>query len=139
MSKENVKKFFAKVEQDENIRNNFLIAMEDVKPEIQNEAAEKIIKVAAAAGFNFNSKELFEARAELIDMVNSNPELSDKELGAVSGGITDSKFKAVTASVTTAGIACAVMSIIGEATVKQNSAGCAAWLTINKNVHYCNG
>lgn len=139
MSKETVKNFFVKVEQDETLRNSFLAAIKSIKPENQNEVAEKIIQTAKTAGFDFSAEELFEARAELVDAANSNPELSDKDLGAVSGGITDAKFKAVTISVTTAGIACAVVSIVGEATVSKNSAGCAAWLTINKSVHYCNG
>ena len=137
MSKENVKNFFGKVEQDETVRKNFLAAMESIKPETQNEAAEKIIQTAKAAGFNFNAEELFEARAELSDIANSNPELSDKQLGAVSGGVTDAKFKAVTISIAGVGIACVIVSIAGEATIPQNSAGCAAWLTINKDVHYC--
>lgn len=137
MSKENVKKFFVKVEQDEIVRKNFLAAIESIKPETQNEVAEKIIWTAKAAGFDFSVEELFEARIELVDIANSNPELSDKDLGAVSGGITDAKFKMVAISIGSAGIACAVASIVGEATVSKNSTGCAAWLTINKDVHYC--
>lgn len=137
MSKENVKKFFVRVEQDETVRKNFLASMESIKPETQNEAAEKIIKTAKAAGFNFNAEELFEARAELIDAVNSNPELSDKDLSSVSGGINYTKTKTIAMSVISAGIVCAVMSIIGEAKIPENSSGCAAWLTINKSHHSC--
>ncbi len=139
MSKETVKKFFVKVEQDETLRNSFLAAIKSIKPENQNEVAEKIIQTAKTAGFDFSAEELFEARAELVDAANSNPELSDKDLSAVSGGITESKAKAVGVSIGTVGIGCAVISIMGEATVSQNSTGCAAWLTINKSVHYCNG
>lgn len=57
--------------------------MQSAKPETQNEAAEKIIRTAKAAGFDFSAEELFEARAELADTANSNPELSDKDLSAV--------------------------------------------------------
>ncbi len=87
MSKENVKKFFIKVEQDETVRKNFLASMAGIKPEAQNETVEKIIQTAKAEGFEFNAEELFEARAELIDAASSNTELSDENLNCVSGGI----------------------------------------------------
>jgi len=86
MSKENVKKFFIKVEQDETVKKNLLTVLEGIKPEMQNEAVEKIIQTAKDAGFEFDARELFEVRAELIDTANSNPELFDKNLDIVSGG-----------------------------------------------------
>ncbi len=89
MSKESVKNFFIKVEQDETVKKNFLASIEGIKPENQNEAAEKIIQTAKAEGFEFNAEEFFEVRAELISTAKSKAELSDKDLSAVSGGVNN--------------------------------------------------
>ena len=132
MSKENVKKFFIKVEQDETVRKNFLASIEGIKPENQNEAAEKIIQTAKAAGFEFNTEDLFEARAELIDAANSNQELSDEALNSVSGG-NNNKTLPICVSVATVGLGCAVMSIVGST----SESGCGTLLTTNKNDKFC--
>ncbi len=136
MSRENVKHFFIKAERDEAIKKNLLEALKGIKPEMQDEASQKIVQIARAAGFDFNIEELLEARAELIDTANANPELSDRDLGVVSGGINPSyKAMVVSVSVATVGAGCAVMSVIGE--VSTNSSGCSSWLTTNKNYYEC--
>lgn len=110
MSKESVKNFFIKVEHDETLKKNFLASIEGIKPENQNEAAEKIIQTAKAAGFDFNAKDLFEARAELIDTANSNRELSNEDLNSVSGG--DSTTKGLAIAISAVGIGgCAIISV----------------------------
>lgn len=128
MSKENVKKFFAAIEQDENLKANYVAAMKEYHAESDKILADKLIALGGSANFLFTENDLKEARAELMDRINENGELADNDLLTASGGINYATKKAASIgfSILTFGLACAVTSIVAESSSK---GGCGANMT----------
>ncbi len=86
MSKDNVKKMFAKMEKDADFQKKYAGLMEAHHQETEKALADKLIQLGKTAGFEFSNEDLHAARAEVMDNTNSNKELSDDELANVTGG-----------------------------------------------------
>ncbi len=126
MSKENVKQMFGKMEKDVQLQKKYAEMMQTLQKETEKILADKLVELGQTVGFVFSKDDLIAARAELIDNVNANKELSDKDLEKVAGGgIT--KAGTVVFSIASVGIGCAMLSI---ATSTQ-SYGCAGQLSID--------
>lgn len=113
MSKDNVKQMFAKMAKDEVFYKRYTDLMQAHQNETEKALADRLIQLGKTSGFEFNKEDLLAARAEIIDTANSNKELSDKDLASVAGGGLQ-KAAVVVASITTAGIACAIVSAVAE-------------------------
>ncbi|MEZ7893053.1 MAG: hypothetical protein QMC67_15040 [Candidatus Wallbacteria bacterium] len=114
MSKETVKKMFAAISKNSEMHQNYMNMVQKLQKENQNLVMENLIKFGSTNGFNFSKDDLTEARQELIDKINSNSELDEKDLSNVSGGTNKGSF--IAASVVSAGIYCAITSIAGALT-----------------------
>lgn len=129
MSKENVKKFFAAIEQDENLKAKYVAAMKEYHAESEKILTDKLITLGSSANISFNQQDLKEARSELMDQINENGELSDKDMLAVSGGnisYASKKTSSILSSILSFGVMCAINSIVSEAAQK---GGCGASMT----------
>jgi len=109
MSKENVKMFFAELEKNSELKAKYLNAIKEYQVESEKILAEKMISIASKAGFSFSNSDLNEVRSEFMDQVNGSGELKDGDLKAVAGGAVNPGM--VLASIFTAGIACAAVSL----------------------------
>jgi len=110
MSKDNVKKMFAKIEKDMKLTQEYIDLLKEHGQSSEKIIMEKLVEFGKKSGFIFSSDDLIAARAELMDKKNSNAELADDDLEKVAGGgIT--KAGAVIMSTVTAGIWCALTSI----------------------------
>jgi len=114
MSKDSVKQLFGKMEKDAALKGKYAELMKAHKIETDHKLAEKLIELGKTSGFAFSKEELLAARAEFVDTVNSNRELSDGDLASVAGGGSRQKSDLIIATVFTAGIMCAVISIAAE-------------------------
>jgi len=114
MSKDNVKKMFGKMEKDAEMKKKYAGLMLAHQKDAENKMAELLIEFGKTSGFAFSKEDLLAARAEVLDKVNSNNELSDGDLTNVAGGICGQKIGAIMASVITVGLVCAVVSAIFE-------------------------
>jgi len=135
MSKDNVKKMFGKIEKDSQLQKKYAELMQAHQKEIEKALAEKIIGLGRISGFEFTKDDLMAARAELIDIANSNKELSDGDMASVSGGGTTAGKIIGTGmmSVMTAGTVCAMLgliSIVYEANIKDS---CGPHISLNTN------
>ncbi len=128
MSKENVKMMFAKMAKDEVFHKRYTDLMQAHQQETEKNLADKLIQLGKTAGFEFSNEDLLAARAEIMDMANSNKELSDNDLERVAGG-GQQKLLAVTCSICTIGIGCAAVSLGGES---MESGGCGARMSTTK-------
>ena len=113
MSKDNVKMMFAKMAKDEVFHKRYTDLMQAYQNETEKALADRLIQLGKTSGFEFNKEDLLAARAEIIDTANSNKELSDNDLASVAGG-GQMKTAAVLCSIGTAGIVCAIISVVGE-------------------------
>jgi len=125
MSKDNVKKMFGKIEKDAGLQKKYAELMQGHSKEAEKSLAEKLIGFGKAEGFSFSKDDLLAARAEVIDRINSNKELSAEDLSKVAGGGTQ-KGIVLALSITTAGIGCALASVMGEIDGK---GGCGRFLS----------
>ncbi|HBC75546.1 MAG: hypothetical protein A2008_05785 [Candidatus Wallbacteria bacterium GWC2_49_35] len=126
MSKENVKQMFGKMEKDVQLQKKYAEMMQTLQKENEKNLADKLVELGQTVGLVFSKDDLIAARAELIDNVNANKELSDKDLEKVAGGgIT--KVGTVFFSITSVGIGCAALSIASST----RSYGCAGQLSID--------
>jgi len=125
MSKDMVKQMFGKMEKDAERQKKYADLMLTYQRETEESMAEKLIELGKTASFAFSKDDLMAARAELMDKVNSNKELSDKDLFNVAGGGSSCSNKGygITLSVLTAGIGCLVVSTIEDS---KKSGGCGA-------------
>lgn len=100
--------------------------MQEHQIETDKILAGRLIEFGKAAGFSFSKDDLMAARAELIDTMNSNGELSDDDLEKVAGG---GSFKGMAAimSVMTAGAACVALSVNAE--IFSGGGGCGKVMT----------
>jgi predicted ribosomally synthesized peptide with nif11-like leader len=128
MSKDNVKMMFAKMAKDEVFHKRYTDLMQAHQQETEKILADKLIQLGKTAGFEFSNEDLLAARAEVMDMANSNKELSDNDLERVAGGGLQ-KAAVILASISTIGIACGIVSAIAEAS---KSGKCAAGLSITE-------
>jgi predicted ribosomally synthesized peptide with nif11-like leader len=86
MSKDNVKKMFGKMEKDADMQKKYAALMLAHQNETEKLLSDKLVELGKTAGFAFSKDDLLAARAELVDIINSNKELSDKDLSDVAGG-----------------------------------------------------
>jgi len=131
MSKDNVKQMFGKMEKDAEFQKKYTELMQAHLKEAEKALNEKLIELGKTSGFAFSKDDLMAARAELVDKLNSNKELSDGDLANVAGGNADSKKYVGIASLMTLGTACAVLgvvSLVHEAVAKDT---CAGSITLN--------
>jgi len=118
---------FAVMQKDAGLQKKYAELIQAHQSETEKMVAEKLIEFGKNSGFDFSKDDLFAARAELVDKINSNGELSDGDLAKVAGGGEGTtKAAVVLTSVFTAGLACAVASIVG-AFDKQ---GCPHFMTV---------
>lgn len=82
MSKENVKLFFEKVQEDEELQQHLY----RLTGEKREEHAEKTVEVAREYGYTFSKEDLGEIVIEKLSTVVERGELSEEELEAVTGG-----------------------------------------------------
>jgi len=115
MSKENVKKMFGKLEKDAEFQKKYLSLMKTYAKENETALTDRLIEFGKLEGFSFSSDDLLAARAELIDKVNANGDLADEDLAKIAGGTSLPKAVPVVFSIFTAGIMCALMSVVGAA------------------------
>ena len=113
MSKDNVKKMFVKMEKDVDLKKKYTELMLAHQKETEKTLSDKLVNFGQTSGFTFSNSDLLAARAEIIDKVNSNKELSDGDLNNVAGGGAQ-KAGIIMASIITVGIACAAVSAITE-------------------------
>jgi len=124
MSKDKVKKFFGKMEKDADLLKKYSELMQTHQKEAEKALADKLIDLGKTSGYLFSKEDLLSARAEMLDKVNSNKELSDGDLVRVAGGGV-LKTGTVCVSIITLGIGCAALSIIAA----NQPEGCASQLT----------
>jgi len=113
MSKDNVKQMFGKMEKDAALKGKYADLMKAHQMDAENKMAEKLIEFGKTSGFAFSKDDLLAARAEVLDKINSNKELSEGDLASVAGG-GGQKAGIIMASIITVGIACAAVSAITE-------------------------
>ena len=86
MSKENVKKFFAELEKNPELKSKYLDAMNAYQKESDKVLTGKVIEIGNKAGFSFTDADLHDASAELMDNASGNTELNDEDMAKASGG-----------------------------------------------------
>lgn len=135
MSKERVQEFFAAVEKDENLKDQFSAVIQEIQAELvkfesQDERdrifGEKLIELGKKSGFEFNLHDLKEARQELLDQTSENGELAEEDLRAVAGGlrpITRKDMGLVYSIATPLGIGCIIASIGAPMLDKRETCG----------------
>ncbi len=113
MSKKQVKKFFAKLEQDKELQDKFNTEMSDINQLDEDVLGPKLIDFGKSAGFEFDMDDLRAARQDLVDQFNENGELDDADLKNVAGGTDQSlhKGEAYFLSASTVGLGCAILSL----------------------------
>ncbi len=129
MSKDNVKQMFGKMEKDADLKGKYAQLMQAHQKDAEAKMAEKLIEFGKTSGFSFSKDDLLAARAEILDKVNSNKELSDGDLSKVAGG-GQQKTQAIVISIVAWGLGCAIMSMIGEGDFK---GGCASMMTTSEH------
>lgn len=82
MSKENVKLFFEKVEQDEQLQER----LKKVQTENKAKAQASIVNIGKETGYDFSTEDLQQVAQEVVASIQQNEELDDAALEAVSGG-----------------------------------------------------
>jgi len=131
MSKDNVKKLFGKIEKDAGLQKKYAALVQAHAEENEKKLAEKLVELGKTSGFAFSHDDLTSARAEIMDKINSNKELSDGDLANVAGGgISAAKNASIVGSVFSLGIACAILSMMMSKRPKGE--GCAEHLTIRE-------
>jgi len=131
MSKDNVKILFGKIEKDGELQKKYAAIMQEHQKESEKLLSDKLVELGRTSGLAFSKDDLLSARAELIDTLNANKELSANDLAKVAGGdmnIGMQKVGLVFLSGITIGIGCAIMSIVHAAT-ESRQGGCAARMT----------
>ncbi len=88
MSKDSVKQMFAKMEKDAALKARYAELIKAHQKDGEKLLAEKLIELGKTSGFAFSNEDLLAARAELENNADSNKELSDADLGNVTGGST---------------------------------------------------
>jgi len=130
MSRDDVRKMFATIEKDSQMRKKYVEMMQAQQKDAEKALAEKLVEFGKTSGFAFSSDDLLAARAELIDRLNANSELSEKDLTGVAGGIsTNIKNVAIAFSVCSSGLGCAAMSVSEE--IRKGSGGCSSAMSTN--------
>lgn len=86
MSKENVKAFFEKAQQDETIKKQLLTVQCELHRQMMNFLSDNLVELGAQSGLEFTADDLREMHKTLMDPSNENRELSDDELNAIAGG-----------------------------------------------------
>jgi len=114
MSKDNVKKLFGRIEKDAELQKKYASLMQAHQKETEKALSGKLVDFGKTSGFVFSSDDLIAARAELVDKMNSNRELSDNDLADVAGGGGNKKFLATVVSISGFGVACGFLSAIEE-------------------------
>jgi len=87
MSKEIVKKMFSQIEKDANLQKKYAETMQSHQIEAEKVLAGKLVELGKTSGFDFSKNDLLAARAELIDSINANNELSEKDLQKDCAGL----------------------------------------------------
>jgi len=137
MSKDDVGKMFATIEKDSQLRKKYVEMMQAQRKDSEKALAEKLVEFGKTSGFAFSSDDLLAARAELIDQVNANRELSEKDLASVSGGMHwPNKVTASATSILTLGIGCAILSVIENS---KKSGACAGLMSTDGSRDCTNG
>jgi len=109
MSREAVESFFREIHKNADLKSRFLKEIGDAQLEVASVVKDKTVDFAKAEGFDFSSSDLEKYSAELADKIYENNEVSESEMEKVAGGL--SKTSATLASVWSAGIVCAVLSL----------------------------
>jgi len=130
MSKDNVKKMFAKLEKDQALMKEYVEIIRSQQALVEKELAEKLISLGNAKGFSFNMQDLIDAKNELIDKTNSNRELAESDLANVAGGNAASKTNFGLASLFTLGLSCAAGGFNSIVAEKENQGSCATRLSL---------
>jgi len=86
MSRENVKKMFARIQNDPKLWQDHINLMKENENCSEKVIADKIVESGKRSGFDFSAEDVFQASAELVDTKGNNKELSDEDLGNVAGG-----------------------------------------------------
>lgn len=107
MSIDNVKMFFKKIGEDQEL----LDKVKGLHDEHQENLRASLVKLGADAGYPFDTEDLERFRQEIMADTGLNEELDDAQLEAVAGG---SEELWIFISVTTLGIVCA-FSALGRA------------------------
>jgi len=111
MSKDAVKQMFGKMEKDAALKAKYAQLMQAHNKDAEKAMADKLIEFGKTSGFAFSKDDLIAARVELMDKVNSNKELSEGDLASVAGG-GDQKNAAITTSIISLGMVCALTSLL---------------------------
>jgi len=114
MSKDNVKKMFAKFEKDAGFQKKYAEIMKNHQKETENSLAEMLIEFGKKSGFDFSKNDLLAAKSEVIDKLNANAELDDNDLNQVSGGEKNKKAISALFSIFSFGTLCALLSVANE-------------------------
>jgi len=116
MSKDTVKQMFGKMEKDAGLKAKYSELMQAHKKEAEKTLADKIIEFGKSSGFSFSKDELMAARVELIEKINENKELADKDLASVAGGGPGNAGKSygILLSTLTFGVGCLIVSTIED-------------------------
>lgn len=123
---EDAEKFVRNLYDNEDVREELNDALElsddeEVGPEEIRRRMEDVIPAfASERGFDFTAEEGFEA-VDTLSGQGESDELSDRELEQVAGG--KSEASNIATSVLTAGIGCAISSIVGAAKDGQTCEG----------------
>lgn len=116
MSKEQVTAFFEKIHTDQALKKELSDFQNELHQTMMARLADKLVVLAANAGFAFTADDLRELHEDMMDKMNDNRELTTGELSAVAGGSMDglSRGALITASIVTFGLYCAGLSIASE-------------------------
>jgi hypothetical protein len=119
MSKDNVKQMFGKMEKDAELQKKYAELMQAHQKETEKALTDKLVEFGKTSGFGFSKDDLLAARAELVDKLNSNKELSDGDLTNVAGGNASTKAMVGMVSVATIGTFCALAGVISIVTAAE--------------------
>ncbi len=115
MSKEQVKEFFIKLEQDKKLQEKCDTALKRIDRSDEDILGSKLIELGKDAGFEFSLDDLKATKREMMDQLNENEELNDDALKSVAGGSAEIHSKTAGIIVTVAAAyVCAIASLAGE-------------------------
>ena len=81
MSQENVNAFFNKIEEDQNLSDQYKSLLKGVPTSDEEAALKEVVQFASQHGYEFRSEDL-----KLVAEDMQSGELSDEQLNAVAGG-----------------------------------------------------
>jgi len=125
MSKDNVKQMFEKIEKDAALKGKYAELMQAHQKEAEKLLTGKIIELGKTSGFAFSNEDLLAARAELMDKVNSNKELSDGDLANVAGGSATTKALIGVLSLALFGVGCITYGLISVTAEVRDKGSCS--------------